>query len=142
MASIARVVTADLLRGVLPDIDAGEALEWLRGRTFSEPLGGGLTLHELVRRAARADLHQRDAERERELRRRIADHLYTRAAAGNTLLTVDLAELVDSEAIRAFYGWEGATRNRIDGVRDADSEQLALLLASIGREAGGSRPGG
>ena len=45
---------------------------------------------------------------------------------------MDLAELVDSDAIRAFYGWEGATRNRIDGVRESDSEQLALLLASVG----------
>jgi hypothetical protein len=134
VAAIARVVTADLLRAAVPDIDAVEALEWLRQRTFSEPLGGGLTLHELVRRAARADLSQRDPERERELRRRIADHLYERAAAGNTLLTVDLAELVDSEGVRAFYGWEGATRNRIDRVREADKEQLALLLASVGCE--------
>ncbi|HWM86298.1 MAG TPA: hypothetical protein VNO33_10685, partial [Kofleriaceae bacterium] len=132
-ASIARVVTADMLREVLPDIDPVEALEWLRRRTFSEPLGGGLTLHELVRRAVRADLHRRDPERERELRRRIADHLYVRAAAGNTLLTVDLAELVDSDAIRAFYGWEGATRNRIDQVRDSDREQLERLLGSVGR---------
>jgi len=132
VASIARVVTADMLREVLPEIDAPETLTWLSERTFAEALGGGLTLHELVRRAARADLRHRDAERERELRRRIADHLYARAAAGNTLLTVDLAELVDSDAIRAFYGWEGATRNRIDGVRDADKEQLALLLASVG----------
>ena len=135
VASIARVVNEDLLHEVLPDIDAAEGLEWLRGRAFAEPLGGGLTLHELVRRAARADLKHRDPERERELRRRIADHLYVRAAAGNTLLTVDLAELVDSDAIRAFYGWEGATRNRIDGLRDADKEQLALLLASVGCES-------
>ena len=142
VASIARVVTADLLREVLPDIDPRETFEWLAERTFAESLGGGLTLHELVRRAARADLRHRDPERERELRRRIADHLYARAAAGNTLLTVDLAELVDSDAIRAFYGWEGATRNRIDGVRDA-GQGAAGAAAGLGRlrRAGGSTPG-
>ena len=104
-------------------------------RTFSEPLGGGLTLHELVRRAARADLPQPDPERERELRRRIADHLYARAAAGNTLLTVDLAELVDDAAIRAFYGWEGGTRNRIDGCATRDAR-------AAGAAAGRHRPRG
>ena len=118
VASIARVVTADLLRDVLRDVNAVEALEWLRSRTFAEPLGDGITLHDLVRRAARADLKQQDPERERELRRRIADHLYERAVAGDLLLTVDLAELVETPELRVFYGWEGAVRNRIDGVRD------------------------
>ena len=47
--------------------------------TFTEPLGDGLTLHDLVRRALHADLRRRDQERERELRRRIVDHLYERA---------------------------------------------------------------
>jgi hypothetical protein len=128
VASIARIVTADLLRDVLHDVNAVEALEWLRSRTFAEPLGDGITLHDLVRRAARADLGQQDPERERELRRRIADHLYERAVAGDLLLTVDLAELVETPELRVFYGWEGAVHNRIDGVREGDLEQIALLL--------------
>ena len=134
VASIARVVTADLLRDVLRDVNAVEALEWLRSRTFAEPLGEGITLHDLVRRAARADLKQQDPERERELRRRIADHLYERAVAGDLLLTVDLAELVETPELRVFYGWEGAVRNRIDGVREGDLEQIALLLAEKASE--------
>ena len=134
VASIARVVTADLLQDVLRDVNAVEALEWLRSRTFAEPLGEGITLHDLVRRAARADLRQQDPERERELRRRIADHLYERAVAGDLLLTVDLAELVETPALRVFYGWEGAVRNRIDGVRDGDLEQIALLLGDKASE--------
>lgn len=134
VASIARVVTAGLLRDVLRDVNAAEALEWLRSRTFAEPLGDGVTLHDLVRRAARADLKQQDPERERELRRRIADHLYVRAAAGDLLLTIDLAELVETPELRVFYGWEGAVRNRIDGVRTGDLEQIALLLAGKASE--------
>lgn len=49
VASIARVVTAELLRDVLRDVNAVEALEWLRSRTFAEPLAEGITLHDLVR---------------------------------------------------------------------------------------------
>ena len=134
VASIARIVTADLLRDVLRDVNAVEALEWLRSRTFAEPLGDGFTLHDLVRRAARADLRQQDPERERELRRRIADHLYGRAVAGDLLLTMDLAELVETPELRVFYGWEGAVRNRIAGVRTGDLEQIALLLGDKASE--------
>ena len=132
VACIARVTTVELLRDVLPDEDAAEGLAWLESRSFTEALGGGLTLHDLVRRALRADLMQREAERERELRRRIADSLYTRALRGRPMLTVDLAELVLSPEIRAFYGWEGSARNRIDGVRPGDAEQVALLIAAQG----------
>jgi hypothetical protein len=131
VACIARVTTADLLKDVLPDVDPAEAMAWLESRTFAEPLGGGLTLHELVRRALRADMQKAEPERERELRRRIADSLYTRAVAGRPLLTVDLADLVGTPEIRAFYGWEGSVRNRVDAVRDGDAEQVALLLGAL-----------
>jgi hypothetical protein len=132
VASIARVTTVELLRDVLPDVDAVEALEWLRTRTFTEPLGDGVTLHDLVRRSARADLHGREPERERELRRRIADHLYGRATSGDSLVTIDLSELVESREIRAFYSWSGTGRTRIDEIRAGDEEQVALMLASKG----------
>ena len=48
------------------------------------------------------------------------------------MLTVDLAELVQTPQIRAFYGWEGSIRNRVDGARRGDAEQVALLLGSQG----------
>ena len=108
VASIARVVTPELLPDVLPGLEATPA-PGLAGRALVRGAAGGRdTLHELVRRAARADLRATEPERERELRRRIADHLYEHAAAGQTLLTVDLAALVDADAIRTFYGWDGA----------------------------------
>jgi hypothetical protein len=133
VACIARVTTVDLLRAVLPDVDPEEAIDWLGRRTFAEPLADGVTLHELVRRALRGDLRQREPERERELRRRIADSLHERAVKGRRLLlTVDLAELVESPVIRAFYGWDGSVRNRVDVVRPGDAEQVALLLSGQG----------
>ena len=107
VASTARVTTVELLRDVLPGEDPVDAFEWLASRSFTEPLGEGLTLHELVRKAVGADLRRRDSERERELRRLIADHLYERAIDGRPLLSIDLAHLVESEAIRLGYSWEG-----------------------------------
>jgi hypothetical protein len=132
VAAIARVTTPVLLRSVLPDTDAEEAYAWLRGRTFSEPLGEGLALHELVRRALHADLRRRDQERERELRRRIVDHLYERARGGRTVLSIDMAHLVESEAIRWGYGWEGSGYYRIDDVQPGDAVEVRARLADRG----------
>jgi len=128
VGALARVVTVDLLRDVLPGVDAVEAYEWLASRTFSEPLGDGLTLHDLVRRALRAELRRSDPERERELRRRVADHLYTQAMSGQPRLTIDLADLVENPTIRALYSWDGAAQYRIDGVRPGDAGVVAALL--------------
>ena len=128
VAAIARVTTAGLLRAVLPGGDAAGAYERLRSFTFTEPLGDGLTLHELVRRALHADLRHRDQERERELRRRIIDHLYDRACQGNPLLVIDMAHLVGNPAIRWGFGWAGSISYRIDNLRDGDAGRIAALL--------------
>jgi hypothetical protein len=132
VGALARVVTVELLRDVLHGVDARDAYDWLATRTFSEPLGDGIALHDLVRRALRADLRRTDPERERELRRRIADHLYTQAMSGRPRLTIDLADLVENPTIRALYSWDGATRYRIDGVRPGDAAVVATLLRGRG----------
>ena len=56
----------------------------------------GFTMHELVRKALLADLRQRNPELERDLRRRIVDYLYARGKAGEPLLLIDLAHLVEN----------------------------------------------
>ncbi|HST42812.1 MAG TPA: ATP-binding protein [Conexibacter sp.] len=129
VAAIARVTTIDLLREVLPDADAVQAYMWLRERTFAEPLGEGIALHELVRKALNADLRHRDRERERDLRRRIADHLHAKAVAGHQLLSIDLSHLVENEAIRWGFSWDGAGEHRLDEVRPGDREAVRRLLA-------------
>jgi hypothetical protein len=129
VAAVARVTTIDLLRAVLPDGDAVQAYMWLRERSFAEPLGDGIALHELVRKALHADLRHRDRERERALRRRIADHLHARARAGSQLLSIDLAHLVQNEAIRWGFSWEGAGEHRLDEVRPGDAVEIQRLLA-------------
>ncbi len=132
VAATARVTTVDLLRDVLPADDPVAAFDWLASRSFTEPLGDGLTLHELVRKAMYADLRRRDPERERVLRRLIADHLHQRAIDGRLLLSIDLAHLVESEAIRWGYSWEGSVHHRIDDLRAGDSARIEALLAERG----------
>lgn len=128
VAAIARVTTVDLLRDVLPRTDSKEAYRWLSERTFAEPLGEGVTLHELVRKALRADLRMRHPEWERELRRRIADYFWSRASAGDLLLSIDLAHLCEQQAIRWGYSWEGSIHHRIDDVRAGDLDTVTGLL--------------
>jgi AAA ATPase domain len=128
VAAIARVTTPALLAAALPDTDVAAAYERLCAFTFTEPLGDGLALHELVRKALHADLARRDAERERELRHRIIDHLYERASQGNPLLIIDMAHLIESRVIRWGFGWKGSISYRIDNVRPGDAERVAHLL--------------
>jgi hypothetical protein len=142
-------VTRVLEIGPLPDADAGTLLEasgisaeqlseilasaaWLASRSFAEPLAGGFTLHDLVRRAARADLRHSDPERERAMRRRIADHLHARAIAGELTLSIDLAHLIDDPVLRWGYSWEGANRYHADDLRPADIEKLRARMDEIG----------
>jgi hypothetical protein len=124
VASIARSVNARLLRGVLPDVDADEAEAWLRTRTFTETVGDGVALHDIVRKALRADLKARRPEQERELRRRLADHVHARAVRGEARLLADLADLVDNPALRWGMGAEGSVRFRVDALREDDLPEL------------------
>src|SRR3954447_11430814 len=134
VAALARTTTGRLLAEVLPDVDASEAEAWLRSLSFAEHANGGVTLHDIVRKAVRADVRLRDPEREKELRRRIADHLHDRALAGDSRLLVDLADLVDNKAIRWGFGAEGSVDYRVDEPRPEDFE-LAEARTS-------GRPGG
>jgi hypothetical protein len=100
VAAIARAVDARLLAAVLPGVDAENAEAWLRGLSFAEPFGLRVTLHERVSKAVRGALLAYDPVLERDLRRRIADHLHARAVMGEARLSTDLAELISDERVR------------------------------------------
>jgi hypothetical protein len=100
VAAIARAVDARLLASVLPGVDGDHAEAWLRSLSFAEPLGLRVTLHERVSKAVRGALLAHDPVLERDLRRRIADHLYARALMGETRLSTDQAELISDEQVR------------------------------------------
>ena len=137
VAGIARVVTPRLLEDVLPGIDARAADRWLRSLSFAEPVAGGIALHELVRKAVRSDLLRRRPEHERDLRRRVADHLHARAASGELRLVTDLADLVQNPALRWGLGAEGVIGLRVDALRPEDLGDLHDRL----RDRHGGGPG-
>jgi hypothetical protein len=116
VAAIARVTTASLLAHVLPGVEPNEAQAWLRAQAIAEPVGDGVAMHELVRKALRAQLGAKRPDRERELRRRIADHLHQQAVAGHPQLIVDLAELVEDPALRWGFGADAARLLRPDAL--------------------------
>jgi hypothetical protein len=128
VAAIARVTTASMLADVLPGIAPNDAQAWLRSQAIVEPVGDGLAMHELVRRAMRAQLRMERVGRERELRRRVADHLFEQAVAGDPRLMIDLAELIDDPALRWGFGAETAGGLRPDSLRagelDAPSDHV------------------
>ncbi|HEY3588178.1 MAG TPA: hypothetical protein VGK85_13550, partial [Myxococcaceae bacterium] len=128
----ARVTTVELLSAVLRESDAEAAYERLRSLTFTEPLGDGLTLHELVRKTLQADFRRRDPERERELRRRIVDYLYERAQHGDPVISIELAHLIDNRTIKWGFGWEGSIDYRIDVARPGDAEFVERLFTKRG----------
>jgi hypothetical protein len=131
VATTARVTTPELLRDVLPD-ESEEAFAQLQRLSFTEPLADGLTLHELVRRALRADLKLHEADRERDLRRRIVDHLYRRASDGEPLLVIDMADLIEDPIIRRGFGWRAARTHRLDDVWPTDIPEIAAQMHARG----------
>ncbi len=130
VAAIAWRTDATMLAEVLPGVDGAQAERWLRTRTFAESLGESVTLHDLVRTALRAWLRRQQPERERELRRRIGEHLYARACGGRPALMPDLAELIENETIRWGLGGLGDGSLRVDTLRPVELEELA---ANAGR---------
>lgn len=134
VAALARVTTPALLSAVLTDLDdpAG-CFAWLSEHPGAESLGDGVTVHELVGRIVRADLHARTPALERDLRRRLVDALYARGAVDGLLrLTQDLQYLVQDPAIRWGFAWDPTGRLRIDAPRHGDADEIA---ARSGRAA-------
>src|SRR3954468_23753352 len=127
VAALARATDAALLADVLPDVDAADAETWLRGLTFAEEVGDGVALHALVRRARRADLRARAAQREAERGRRLADALSQRAQGGAVRCVGDLAELVDDPMLRWGFGADSTPRHRIDALHEGGVAALAEL---------------
>jgi hypothetical protein len=134
-AAIARVTTPELLAQAIPGCDPQVEFEWLAKRYTTEPVGSGLGFHDLVARALRTVISRRNPELERDLRLRIADHLYERAVAtGQLLLSIDLAHLAEDPTIRWGYSWEASARLRLDDAGPGDALTLAELIRGTPHE--------
>jgi hypothetical protein len=133
IAVVARNTTPDLLRAVLPGEDAEDAYRQLSELTITERLGSGLTMHDLARKALLADLRQRNPVLERDLRRRVVDYLYSRGIAGDQMMMIDLAHLVENPLLRWGFGWDGNVSFRIDSVRPGDADRIEALTREFDR---------
>ncbi len=127
IAVVARNVTPDLLRAVLPGENPEEAYRQLSELTVTERLGSGLTMHELARKALLADLRQRNPVLERDLRRRVVDYLYSRGIAGDQMMMIEMAHLVENPLLRWGFSWDGNVSFRIDSVRPGDADRIESL---------------
>ncbi len=117
-----------------PREDADESYRQLAELTITEELGTGITLHELARKALLADLRLRNPVLERDLRRRIVDYLYARGIAGDLMMMIDLAHLVENPLLRWGFGWDGNASFRIDSVRPDDAGRIDRLITEHNRD--------
>jgi hypothetical protein len=116
-----------LLAAVLPDGDPAAGFAWLAARGFAEPLGLGLTLHELVRRVLREQLRRKSPDLEGDLRRKIVDHLYDKAQREGLSVILELAELVENQEIRWGLG-ESRGNYWIDELHPGDEVGLEAAM--------------
>lgn len=135
-AAIARITTPELLAAAVPGCDSQAEFDWLASRHTTELVGSGMAYHDLVARALRGIMSRSNAELERDLRLRIADHLYERAVAtGQLLLSIDLAHLAEDPTIRWGYSWESSGRLRLDDATAADAPIIGNLVKGTLHEA-------
>ena len=135
VAAIARAVDARMLAAVLPGLDGDLAEQWLRSRSFTEPFGVRVALHERVRKAARGGLLATDPDFDRELRRRLVDHLFGRAVLGELSLLSDLGELIDEPLVRwAISPSHHAATHRFGWLEPGDAEVIAARLGAHGTQ--------
>jgi len=135
VAAIARAVDARMLAAVLPGLDGDLAEQWLRSRSFTEPFGVRVALHERVRKAARGGLLATDPDLDGELRRRLVDHLFGRAVLGELSLLSDLGELIDDPRVRwAVSPSHHAATHRFGRLEPGDTEVIASRLGADGTQ--------
>ncbi|EST38230.1 hypothetical protein N566_08605 [Streptomycetaceae bacterium MP113-05] len=133
VCAVARRTTPDLLDGALePGSDAEGAFGWLAGLPWVDRVGTTVTLHDAVREPVRESLSGSRPARERELRGRVADHLYRRSLLGDRSIITDLAHLLRSPELRWAYCWDGSARYHADRIRSGDTAVLGTALAGRG----------
>jgi hypothetical protein len=131
--AIARRTTLELLADTLePKADAEAAYGWLAGLPFVDTVGDAVTLHDAVREPMREHLLGSRPARERELRRRVTDHLYRLGTLGDRSVLTDLAHLLRNPVLSRTYCWDGSSRYHADRIRAGDTEVLGAALTARG----------
>ena len=99
-AAIARVIDGRLLAAALPGRNTREILPRLLALPVIQSLGSGVSMHPVLAEAIRDRLKATARQRYRQLVRRIAEHLATRAHLGDMDALIELSQLIEDPEYR------------------------------------------
>jgi hypothetical protein len=127
-ASVVRRTTLTLLEAMLPEEDAGELFERLRGLPFVELTSEGLLLHDTVRTATSALLQAADPARHRAHRRaawnRLRAELRTAGRRDLWRYTADMLYLVENPIVRNAFFPSGPDDLVMEPARPEDGDAI------------------
>ncbi len=128
VVAVTWAVDARLLAAALPARRTREAMAQLAALSVVQLVGGRAVLHPVLARAIRARMQAENPGRLRELTGRIAEHLATRAALGQTHALLELAELVQDPTLRAGMSLAASKTHYADALRRGDLDSLGRAL--------------
>lgn len=132
-AANARITTPALLADAVPDSDGAEGFRWLSRQPFVEAVGHGIMLHAAISDALRWVVADAHPDLDRDLRRRIAQHVHAVAVAEGASVSLDLSVMLQNPAMRWGVGWDPTGRLLVDRARPGDGEAIATRLEPLDR---------
>ena len=134
IAVVARTTTPDLLRAVLPGEDAERRY---RAAVRAHYHRGARHRHHPARARAQGTAGRPPAAQPGTGARPAAAHrrlsLLERGMAGDQMMMIDLAHLVENPLLRWGFGWDGNVSFRIDSVRPGDADRIEPLTSEHNR---------
>lgn len=136
----AEVATEAMLRELLDTDDAAALFDWLCRLSFSQPVSGGIGLHELAAEAIDAELRWRDPDGYAALHRDVSRHLERRAAtssgADQHRAMLDMLRLYRRNPVtRPFFEWSGERQLWPEPAIPADHEPIVELTRQYESDA-------
>ncbi len=122
VAAVAPVLDGRLLAAALPGRNTREILPRLRSSPVTQALGSGVSMHPVLAEAIRDRLKATAPQRYRDLVRRIAVHLSTRAQLGDMDALVELSRLIEHPEYRRAIANEPSLRHYADSPRPDELE--------------------
>lgn len=126
VAAIARIVDRRLLAAALPGRNTRELFGRLSSHPIMQALGGGCSMHPVLAEAMRTRLRAVSPTRYRQLVRRIAEHLATRARLGDMDALAELSMLIEDSEYRRAIGNEPSRAFYADHPHEGEFESFGL----------------
>lgn len=131
-AAVVRRVSRPLLEAMLPDVDASEGLQTLRGLPFVDVAADGLALHEALQQTIATRLRAVEPSRYLSLRQRAWAHLREelRTVPRSELWrqTADMIYLVENPSVREAHFPSGAHHFAIEAATPADAAVIDAII--------------